>query len=404
MNPHVVVIGGGQGGATVAHTLRAYGHAGPVTLLCAESVLPYERPPLSKGMLAGEAPTPVVPENFYADENVDVRIATRATSLAARASGWAVRTDAGDKIDADTVILATGSTPRRLAIAGGDLDHVLTLGSIDDAALVQRRLGDAANVVIAGGGFVGSEVAAGLRARGHEVTIVDPVDLPIASRTAPWVARRLRQRHEEAGVRFVRDTIATIEGDEAVQAVVTTTGERLPCDLLLVAIGSVPNVEIAQSCGIKVFDGIECDERGRTSIPSIYAIGDVATWPYAGLGRVRIEHFRTAGDHAQVVAADITGRDVPPLRAPWFWTDQYQHRVEVAGRPSLGDDIAFRHDRNGEIRMSIHLHGDRVVGAVALDASREMRAVSRLIDKQSPIDPVAIADPSLDLRKAALPS
>lgn len=402
MSGRIVIVGGGQGGGTLAHMLRSYGHSGPVTLVCGESRLPYERPPLSKGMLAGHEATPVVPETFYGESDIDVRLATRASGLHRDGSAWRVDTDRGESLVADTVVLATGSTPRRPPIPGIGLDNVVTLNSIVDADEIRRRSAEPVRVVVIGGGFVGSEVSAGLRANGHDVTIVDPVEYPLAAKTAHWVAERLRGRLEMAGVRFVHDTVATIDGATTAESVTTAAGERLPCDVVLVAVGSAPNVALAEACGLEVSDGVVCDDRGRTSQDGVRAIGDMASWPYAGLGRLRVEHFRTAGDHAQAVASDLTGRDVPALRVPWFWTDQFDHRVEVSGRPALGETTVLRHDAHGNVYLSLHLRGDLVVGAVTLDAPREMRAASRLIEKRSPVDPTALADSTLDLRKAAL--
>ncbi|WP_082981716.1 NAD(P)/FAD-dependent oxidoreductase [Mycolicibacterium mucogenicum] len=398
----VVIIGGGQGGAILASSLRTYGHTGDITIICAEAVLPYERPPLSKGVLGGDVLTPVVPESFYADNRVDVLLDTRATTLTKNAHGWCVGTGRGHTLPADVVVIATGSTPRRLNVPGRDLPYVTTLGNIADAATIRDRLPDTQRVVIAGGGFIGSEVAAVLRAQGRDVIVIDPVALPIANRTAPWVAQRLHERHLQAGVEIVQDTIESIRGSDGVEQVVTKGGRTVDCDLVLVAIGSDPNQEIAAESGLRCGNGIVCDQYGHASRSGVYAIGDVASWPYEGLGRLRIEHFRTAGDHAQAVASTIVGRGLPPLRAPWFWTDQYEHRVEVAGSPQLGDEVIIRNGQDGRPYLSLHLREGRAVGAVSLDAPREMRTAARMIEKQSAVDSAAVANSSIDLRKAEL--
>jgi 3-phenylpropionate/trans-cinnamate dioxygenase ferredoxin reductase subunit len=399
----IAIVGGGQAGASLVQALRARGFAGAIHLVCAEHDLPYERPPLSKGMLCGEeTPTWVLPETFYAEHQVEVHLGHRVTSAVPDAGGRVLHTSEGALLSADIVVIATGSEPRKLPVPGADLSRVHTLGSLGDVRQLRQSLAGAKHVVIAGGGFIGAEVAGGLREKGYEVTVLDPVRLPLAAKTAPWVAERLHQRHEKAGVRFLQDTVDMLEGGVNVERVRTGTGAVLPCDVFLVAVGSRPCVDLPAAMGLNCRDGVLCGDRGRTAIPGVYAMGDVASWSHPVLGRGRIEHFRTAIDHADVVAADIVGAPTPPQRVPWFWTDQYEHRVEVAGRPGMGDTVVLRPASTGETALSLHLADGRVVGAVGLDAPREVRAASRFIENQDVIDPTAVSDSTIDLRKAVL--
>lgn len=403
MSESVAIVGGGQGGASVAQALRARGFTGTIHLLCAEDVLPYERPPLSKGMLsAGDAPTWVLPEEFYIDQSVEVHLGAEVASVVEDGTSHRVHVKDGIGIAVDTVVLATGSTPRRLPVTGADLSGVHTLGSVTDLDGLRADLVGARHVVIAGGGFVGAEVAGGLRANGVEVTIIDPVAVPLAPKTAPWVAERLLRCHDKAGVRSIQGMVSSLRGDGRVECVATGAGDVLECDAFLVAVGSRPATELAQTMGLDCSDGVLCDERGRTSAPGVYAVGDVAAWNHPVFGRVRIEHFRTAIDHADVVAADIVGAGVPALRVPWFWTDQYEHRVEVAGRPSLTDQVVQRPGPTGETALSLHLAKGRVVGVVGIDSPRDVRTASRFIDNQNIVDPSVVADASINLRKAEL--
>lgn len=403
MSNAVAIIGGGQGGASVAQALRARGYGGRIHLFSAEDVLPYERPPLSKGMLCGgDAPTWVLPEEFYAAQSIEVHLGSAVSDVRSTGGRHEIIVGGAPVLEVDEVVLATGSTPRTLRVAGTDLRGVHALSSVTDLNALLGDLPAARRVVVAGGGFIGAEVASGLAAKEVEVVVIDPLDSPMAAKTAAWVAARLEQRHRDAGVRRVRGTVAEVRGRERVESVVTGDGQELPCDVFLIAIGSRPATELAESMGLPCPDGVTCDDRGRTPMPGVHAIGDVASWLHPALGQTRIEHYRTAIDHADVVAADIVGADVPALRVPWFWTDQYEHRVEVAGRPSLADQVVVRPGPTGETSLSLHLAAGRVVGVVGLDAPREVRTASRFIDNQDVVDPSVVADPTIDLRKAVL--
>ncbi|NUR29756.1 MAG: FAD-dependent oxidoreductase [Kribbellaceae bacterium] len=404
MTASVAIIGGGQGGATLAQALRQRGFAGHVTLVCAEDTLPYERPPLSKGILAGDDPTLVVPAEFYPDNDIDVMRGHRATEIRHHASGLEVVLDAAPSVFADRVVLATGSQPRELRIPGADLWNVLSLSTIGQSRHLHSQLPDLEQVVIAGAGFVGTEVAAALRSKGCDVVLVEPSPQPLVKSLGTWAAGVVRELHEAAGVRFVEDVIAAAEGRGRVERVVTGRGEVLRCDLLLVAVGSQANLDVATRSGLTCTDGVVCDELGRTSMPGVSAIGDVAVWPYGALGRLRVEHFRTAIDHAEIVAGDIVGAPTAKSLVPWFWTDQYQTRIEVAGRPDQGTVHIGRRGPDGRLHLTLHLRDDRVVGAIGIDCPREVRAASQLIRTQGVVDPGALCDPSIDLRKAAIPA
>ncbi|NYI45039.1 3-phenylpropionate/trans-cinnamate dioxygenase ferredoxin reductase subunit [Nocardioides aromaticivorans] len=403
MSTSVAIIGGGQGGASVAQALRNRGYAGGIHLFSAEDVLPYERPPLSKGMLCGgDAPTWVLPEEFYDTQRIELHLGSKVTDVRSAGVRHMVVVDGAPVLEVDEVVLATGSVPRALRIPGTELRGVHALSCVADLGALLDDLGAARRVVIGGGGFIGAEVASGLVEKGVEVVVVDPVASPMAARTAAWVAHRLEQRHRKAGVRSLTGTVVEVRGRDRVESVLTGDGHELPCDVFLVAIGSRPATELAERMGLPCPDGVLCDDRGRTATRGVHAIGDVASWLHPALGRTRIEHYRTAIDHADVVAADIVGADIPALRVPWFWTDQYEHRVEVAGRPSLADQVVERPGASGETALSLHLADGRVVGVVGIDVPRDVRTASRFIDNQDVVDPSVVADPTIDLRKAVM--
>lgn len=398
----ISIIGGGQAGGILTQALRNQGFAGQISLVCADTELPYERPPLSKGILLGEEAVPVLPAGFYSDNGIDVRLGARATRVERRQSRFAILLESGDEVTADTVVLTTGSRPRRIEFPGSDLENVLTLGSMTDARHIQAQFPGLKHVVIAGAGFIGTEVAASLRSRGCEVTLVEPFAEPLANKLGSWAAGVIRELHEGRGVRFVQDVLAGAQGRTRVEGVVTAGGENIPCDLLLIAAGSQPNLEVAIASGIECSDGVVCDGVGRTSMGGVWAAGDVASWPFGTLGRLRVEHFRTAIDEAQVVARAIMGNETAPVLVPWFWTDQYDRRFEVTGRPDQGSQVIERIDPDGHTKMSVHLRGDQIVGAIGLDAPREIRAVTNLIRAGNSVNPSLIEDSSIDLRKVAV--
>ena len=404
MTGSVAVVGGGQAGATVSHALRQRGFDGEILLLTADDELPYERPPLSKGILRGEEAVRVLPASFYDENKIDLRLRAAATRVDRGQRQLEVGLESGEMIVADVVVLATGSRPRRLQFPGSGLDNVLTLGSLRDARRIRALLPDLEHVVIAGAGFVGTEVAAAIRSEGCEVTVVEPVANPLQSKIGPWASAFIKDLHEARGVRFVQDSVAAAVGSSSVESVVTAQGETLRCQLLLIAVGSEPNLEVALASGIDSSDGIVCDASGRTSMAGVWAAGDIASWPFGPLGMLRVEHYRTAIDQAQVIARAVSGNDLPEKLVPWFWTDQYDRRIEVAGRPDQGTLAIERTGPDGRTRVTVHLRGDRVVGAIGLDSPREIRAASNLIRGGDEVDPSLIEDPSVDLRKVAVPA
>jgi 3-phenylpropionate/trans-cinnamate dioxygenase ferredoxin reductase subunit len=397
----VTIVGGGQAGGTLALALRSKGHEGVIRLVCREYERPYERPPLSKGILAGENATWVAAPEAYDDNDIELHLGRSASVLRDAGAGWEVELDDGAVLRSDVAVLATGSAARALPVPGASLGNVVSLGTLQHARRLRAMLPALGHVVIVGAGFVGTEVAAALRLRGIDVTIVDPVERPLEHAIGAWASAAVRDLHHEAGVAFVHDGVAEMRGADVVREVVTMGGQVISCDLVLVAVGSRPVTDLADRLGLDCASGVQCDERGRTARAGLYAIGDVAAWPYGPLGQLRVEHFRTAIEHAEVVAADVTGDRSERNLVPWFWTDQYHRRVEVAGRPSLGDVEVIREAPDGTPRMSLHLTEGRVVGAIGIDAPREVRSATQLIRQQTPVDPGLAADPTIDLRKVA---
>ena len=310
MKNGVVIVGAGHAGVQAAASLREEGYDGPVMLIGDENELPYHKPPLSKTFIkdAEAKPQPLRGEAFYTGSAIDFRPGIRIDRI--DTAGRKLEHSRRRRAAFDRLILATGSRPRLLPLPGADLSGVLSLRSIADARLIRELSAQSEDVVILGGGFIGLEIAATLRAAGRNVTVVEAVDRLLGRAVAPVVASHVRQRLETIGVRILTGTtIARLEGENGhVSAAITSTGERLPARMVIVGIGAVPNVELAQAAGLTVANGIRVDQQMRTSVPDILAIGDAASYRHWSTGGdVRLESVQNATDQARLAARTITG-------------------------------------------------------------------------------------------------
>ncbi|MER8919184.1 FAD-dependent oxidoreductase [Mesorhizobium sp. M0802] len=365
MKNGVVILGAGHAGVQAAASLREEGHDGPVVLIGDETDLPYHKPPLSKTFIkdADAKPQPLRGEAFYTGSAIDFRPGVRIDSI--DTAGRKLDMAGGGVLPFDRLILATGSRPRLLPLPGADLSGVLSLRSIADARLIRQLSAQSEDVVILGGGFIGLEIAATLRAAGRNVTLVEAVDRLLGRAVAPVVASHVRQRLEAIGVRILTGTtIARLEGENGhVCAAITSTGERLPARMVIVGIGAVPNVELAQAAGLTVANGIRVDQQMRTSVPDILAIGDAASYRHWSTGGdVRLESVQNATDQARLAARTITGHTDAYSAVPWFWSDIGDMKLQMVGLTSGGDSHVVLGDL-AENKFSIyHYAGSRLLG------------------------------------------
>jgi 3-phenylpropionate/trans-cinnamate dioxygenase ferredoxin reductase subunit len=329
MSGPVVVVGGGLAGGTLATELRERGHDGPVTVVCDEPHPPYERPPLTKSFLRGESAAEdayVRPAAWYAEHDVTlVTGAVQQVDLATRRA----RTDRGDELDYETLVLATGSRARRLPLASSPEVAVHHLRDLADAAALRSELGDGRRLLVVGGGWIGLEVAASARMVGAEVTLVEPTEQPLSGTLGVEVGSWFAELHRGHGVDLRTGVgISGLEGREAVLG----DGSRLEVDLVVVGIGAVPNDDLARAAGLDVGDGVLVDAGLRTSDPAVLAIGDVASHLHPVLGeRVRVEHWQNARSQGQVAARVIAGEGVVHDELPSFFSDQYDAGLEFFG-------------------------------------------------------------------------
>ena len=365
MKNGVVIVGGGHAGVQAAASLREDGYDGPVILISDENELPYHKPPLSKTFIkdADAKPQPLRGEAFYTGNAIDYRPGVRIERI--DAGGRNLEISGGGVLAFDHLILATGSRPRLLPLPGSDLSGVLSLRSLADARRIRDLSARSEDVVILGGGFIGLEIAATLRAAGRTVTVVEAVDRLLGRAVAPVVASHVRQRLEATGVRILTGTsISRLEGENGhVVAAITSSGERLQARMVIVGIGAVPNVELAQDAGLAIANGIRVDHQMRSSVPEILAIGDVASYRhwFTG-GDVRLESVQNATDQARLAARTITGHADAYSAVPWFWSDIGDMKLQMVGLTAGGDSHVVLGDLPDNKFSIYHYAGDRLLG------------------------------------------
>lgn len=410
MTEQFVIVGAGLAGAKAAETLRGEGFDGHIVLIGDETVRPYERPPLSKGHLLGTAELDtafVHTPDWYAAHDVELRagVAVEAIDRPKRAL---VLAD-GDRVAYDRLLLATGSSPRRLDVPGADLGGVLYLRTMTDSENLVKRLVDGAHVVVIGGGWIGLEVAAAARARGASVTVVEMTALPLQRVLGPEVARVFVGLHEAHGVTFKCGTgVRELRGNGNVSSVLLTDGADVPADVVVAGIGIWPNVEVAAAAGLDVANGIVTDAALRTSDPLIFAAGDVALSHNPLLGRpIRVEHWANALNGGPAAARSMLGQDVSYDRVPYFYSDQYDLGLEYAGYAEPGgyDQVVFRGsteivDGKAPEFVAFWLSGGRVLAGMNVniwDAQDDIQRLVRAGYAGTTVDPAALADPSRPL-------
>jgi 3-phenylpropionate/trans-cinnamate dioxygenase ferredoxin reductase subunit len=386
MQGGVVIIGAGQAGAQVATSLRDAGHTGAIRVVGDEVHLPYQRPPLSKAFLKeaiAEERLHLRPRDFYGDRGIDLVLGHRVVRLDVRNRRLELtgRTD----IAFDTLVLATGTRARLPRLPGADLANVFALRSIADVEALRPALAGIARVAIVGGGYIGLEVAAVLREKGKEVLIIEAEDRPLKRVTSATVSHYFTQLHRENGVEFLTGArIAGIEGEKLVAGVRLTCGRLVAADAVLLAVGAIPNTELAETAGLAVQDGVLVDIFGRTSAAGVYACGDCARFPSRRYDRsVRIESVQNAIDQAKCVAATIAGAPAAHDPVPWFWSDQYRTKLQIAGLFDPTDhETVVGEPGSGPFSVEYRRAG-RLVAVDAIDNARAHMLARRRIAEET---------------------
>jgi 3-phenylpropionate/trans-cinnamate dioxygenase ferredoxin reductase subunit len=396
-----VLVGGGVAAAATATHLRKLGYEGQIVLVCEEPDAPYERPPLSKDFLVGdtaEGEFVAHPAGWYAEQDITLRLGVRAEDIdiAART----VRLSTGEPLGYDELVLATGVRPRRLPVADG-LAGVHYLRTLADARALREGLAGAQRIVVLGAGFVGCEVAAAAVRLGKQVTVFEPEPTPLRRVLGEAIGAVVLGIHQERGVviragEYVTEAVHTAAGLQ----LSTNLGGRVDCDLLVVGVGSLPNTELAERAGIAVDNGILVDEFGRTAVPHVHAAGDVARQYHPHVGeRVRVEHHDTAQRQGAALAANLTGAAKPFTDPYWFWSDQYEHSLQSAGRVGDPADLIFRGSLQERSFAAFTLDGDRIRGVVALNRPRDVIDVRRLLSTPHTVTADQLRDETVRLKR-----
>jgi 3-phenylpropionate/trans-cinnamate dioxygenase ferredoxin reductase component len=395
-----VIVGASLAGAKAAETLRAEGFDGRLVLIGAEAERPYERPPLSKEYLRGEVGRDRVyvhPEGYYAEHDVELRLGRTAIGLdPARRQ---VALDDGERLRYDRLLLSTGAEPRRLDIPGAALDGVLYLRTVADSDALRERLDRGGSVVVVGAGWIGSEVAASARQRGLDVTVVNPLSVPLQRVLGTEVGSIYRDIHSDHGVRMLSGTrVESFQGDTAIERVLTTDGRMLDCDLVVVGVGVRPRTQLAARAGLEIDNGIRVDEHLRTSVASVLAAGDVANAQHSHYGEpIRVEHWANALHQGPIAARSMLGQAAVYDRVPYFFSDQYDVGMEYSGYARSWDRVVFRGDRATREFIAFWMDGNRVVAGMNVNVWDVADPIQRLIRERIAVDDHRLADPAVPL-------
>jgi 3-phenylpropionate/trans-cinnamate dioxygenase ferredoxin reductase subunit len=395
---HIVVIGAGQAGSSLVVRLRNGGFDGDITLIGAEPVPPYQRPPLSKTYLTGEMALERLflrPEAFYGEQGITLKLGHAVDAIDPAAKTVSV---AGEAIAYDQLVLTTGSDPRRLPAAiGGDLAGVHVVRTLADVDGMADDFRDGARALIVGGGYIGLEAASVAAKLGVKVTLVEMADRILQRVAAPETSDYFRALHRRHGV-DIREGVGLerLLGDGRVSGARLSDGSELALDFVIVGVGITPGQRLAEAAGLTLNNGIEVDAQGRTSDPSIWAAGDCASFPYKG-GRIRLESVQNAIDQAECVADNLMGAQKDYVPQPWFWSDQYDVKLQIAGLNTGYDHIVTRRGE-GDTVSFWYYRGDRLLAVDAMNDPRNYMIGKRLIEAgKSPARDV-IADPDTDMK------
>jgi 3-phenylpropionate/trans-cinnamate dioxygenase ferredoxin reductase subunit len=401
----VVIAGAGHASGQVAASLRQRGFDGRIVVVGEEPFLPYQRPPLSKKYLAGELAAErlyVKPPSFYEEAHVELELETRIEEI--DRAGKCLRTEKGMPIDYDKLVLALGSRVRRLPVDGVNLERVHYLRTIKDVDAIRADFDRGGRLVIIGAGYIGLEVAAVARQAGLDVTVVEMADRVMSRAVSAEVSDYYQIEHTNQGVKFRLSTsVAEIGGKKRVRYVTTEEGDEIPADLVIIGVGILPNTELAHAAELETDNGIVVDDHCLTNDPDIYAVGDCTLHPNGIYDRMlRLESVHNALEQAKTAAANICGEDTAYCDVPWFWSDQYDLKLQIAGLSEGYDDVVIRGNPAERSFSCLYLEKGRLIAADAINAPRDFVQSRQLIASRAEIDTARLADVEVALKDLAL--
>ena len=399
---NVVIAGAGHAAGQIVATLRQKKFDGRITLLGEESWYPYQRPPLSKKFLAGEMSAERLffkPVSFYDDPDIDVQLNTRITAIdpVTRSAS----SEDGRAFAYDYLVIATGSRPRELTVPGADLKGVHYLRGIDDVNRIRADMESHRRIVIVGAGYIGLEVAAVTAQLGHEVTVVEMAERVMSRVVSPELSQFYQDVHAANGVQLKLATgIVSLSGDTHIESVNLDNGETLPADMVVAGIGIVPNTELAVTAGLEVSNGIVVNDHCQTSDPQVYAVGDCTWHPNALLRtELRLESVHNALEQAKTAAGNICGDDISYSQVPWFWSDQYDLKLQIAGLSQGYDEVVIRGDMERHAFACLYLRNGQLIAVDAVNRPKDFVQSKQLIANHATIDPELLANTEVELRE-----
>jgi len=404
LTTRVVIAGAGHAAGQVVASLRQHKFDGHIVLVGDEPHLPYQRPPLSKKYLSGDILADrlhLKPESFYDDPAIELQLETSIVSIDRDAKS--VKTENDDKLDYDKLVIATGSRVRRLHIEGTDLSGVHYLRNIEDVDSIRDGMDTGKKIVIIGAGYIGLEVAAVARMARLNVTVIEMADRVMSRVVSPETSDFYQIEHTDQGVKFCLSTgVASLNGKKRVKSVTTSEGEEIPADLVVIGVGIQPNTELATDAGLDVDNGIVVDDHCRTGDPDIYAVGDCTSHPNAIYDRhLRLESVHNAAEQAKTAAANICGEDVSYNQVPWFWSDQYDLKLQIAGLSEGYDDVVIRGNPAERSFSCLYLRDNRLIAVDAINAPRDFVQSKQLIADRVEIATEKLADATRPLKDMA---
>ncbi len=399
-----VIVGAGHAGGRATQAMRHYGFEGRVILIGEEPHVPYERPPLSKDMITGDAGLEKVQLHdaaWYAGNQIDLVTGTAASVI--DLNRHTVSLANGKTVPYDKLMLATGARVRKLPIPGADRDGVFYLRTLDDCRAIRTRIREGSNVVIIGGGFIGLEIAGSAVKLGADVTVLEAANGLMGRSLAPEVAAWFASMHRNRGVDLrLNATCAVVEGDGIVTGLRLGDNSFIPADIIIIGIGILPNVEMAAAAGLEVENGIVVDRHGRTSHPDVFAAGDVANQPNVLAGRrLRLESYQNAQDQAAAVARNMCGAEEAYEDSLWVWSDQHDVNLQITGCPDTWNELVWRGNPDEGGATVFYLDDGRIVAVNTINNGREMRPAQRLMKSGRTFDAAMLADLSVKLIKLA---
>ncbi|MDH3577149.1 MAG: FAD-dependent oxidoreductase [Gammaproteobacteria bacterium] len=405
MSKKIVIAGAGHAAGQLGATLRQQNFEGQIVLVGDESYLPYQRPPLSKGFLAGKMSAErlhLKADNFYDDHQIEVKLQTRITAI--DRDKKTLEIEDGEDIAYDKLVLALGSRVRELPVEGANLKGVYYLRSIDDVEQIRPEMDVGRRLVIIGAGYIGLEAAAVARSLGLDVTVIEMADRVMARVVSPEISDFYQIEHTSKGVKLrLSSGAASLRGKKRVKRVEITGGEEIRADFVIVAVGILPNTELAEQAGLDVDDGIIVDDRCITSDKDVYAVGDCTSHPNDIYGRrLRLESVHNAIEQAKTAANNLCGIETHYAQVPWFWSDQYDLKLQIAGLSEGYDDVVIRGNPADRSFACLYLKDNRLIATVAVNAPRDFVQSKALIAAHTVLSADKLADSAISLKDIAV--